>query len=136
MLQMMARTMSRLPILVAAVITLASGGAGSAIAQSAIAQSALAQNAHEPFLRRDVPPTAWHFDGRDDIRDFQNNGFFPGDFAARPGSAWLGAAGLFGFTPSGGSQFSVIYCTRRYRSHNRLPGYFQGDDGVWYRCHR
>src|ERR1700750_1455142 len=104
MLQMMARTMSRLPILVAAGITLASGGAGSAIAQSAIAQSALAQNAHEPFLRRDVPPTAWHFDGRDDIRDFQNNGFFPGDFAARPGSAWLGAAGLFGFTPSGGSQ--------------------------------
>jgi hypothetical protein len=136
MLQMMARTMSRLPILVAAVITLASGGAGSAIAQSAIAQSALAQNAHEPFLRRDVPPTAWHFDGRDDVRDFQNNGFFPGDFAARPGSAWLGAAGLFGFTPAGGSQFSVIYCTRRYRSHDRRPGYFQGDDGVWYRCHR
>ena len=126
MLQMMARTMGRLPILVAAVIALASGGAGSAVAQSA----------HEPFLRRDVPPTAWHYDGRDDTRDFQNNGFFPGDFAADPGSAWIGAAGLFGFTPSGGSQFGVIYCTRRYRSHNRAPGYFQGDDGVWYRCHR
>jgi hypothetical protein len=131
MLQMMARTMSRLPILVAAMITLASGGAGSASAQQA-----LAQGAHEPFLRRDVPPTAWHFDDRDDTRDFQNNGFFPGDFAARPGSAWLGAAGLFGFTPSGGSQFGVIYCTRRYRSYDRRPGYFQGDDGVWYRCHR
>jgi hypothetical protein len=130
MLQMMARTMSRLPILVAAMITLASGGAGSALAQQA-----LAQGTHEPFLRRDVPPTAWHYDGRDDTRDFQNNGFFPGDFAARPGRAWLGAAGLFGFTPSGGSQFSVIYCTRRYRSHDRRPGYFQGDDGVWYRCH-
>jgi BA14K-like protein len=96
----------------------------------------LAQNAHEPFLRRDVPPTAWHYDGRDDTRDFQNNGFFPGDFAAHPGGAWLGAAGLFGFTPSGGSQFGVIYCSRRYRSHNSKPGYFQGDDGVWYRCHR
>jgi hypothetical protein len=126
MLQMMARTMGRLPILVAAVIALASGGAGSA----------LAQPAHEPFLRRDVPPTAWHYDGRDDTRDFQNNGFFPGDFAADPGSVWIGAAGLFGFTPSGGSQFGVIYCTRRYRSHNRYPGYFQGDDGIWYRCHR
>ena len=131
MLQMMARTMSRLPILVAAVITLASGGAGSVLAQRA-----LAQGTHEPFLRRDVPPTAWHFDDRDDTRDFQNNGFFPGNFAARPGTAWLGAAGLFGFTPSGGSQFGVIYCTRRYRSYNRRPGYFQGDDGVWYRCHR
>jgi hypothetical protein len=131
MLQMMARTMSRLPILMAAVITLASGGAGSASARQA-----LAQGTHEPFLRRDVPPTAWHFDDRDDTRDFQNNGFFPGDFAARPGSAWLGAAGLFGFTPSGGSQFGVIYCTRRYRSYDRRPGYFQGDDGVWYRCHR
>jgi hypothetical protein len=126
MLQMMARTISRLRVLGAAVITLASIGAGSAFAQSA----------HPPFLQRDVPPIAWHFDQRDDTRDFQNNGFFPGDFAANPGSAWLGAAGLFGFTPSGGSHFGVIYCSRRYRSHNRVPGYFQGDDGVWYRCHR
>jgi hypothetical protein len=123
---MMARTMSRLRVLGAAMIALASIGAGSAFAQSA----------HQPFLQRDVPPTAWHFDQRHDDRDFQNNGFFPGDFAANPGRAWLGAAGLFGFTPSGGSHFGVIYCSRRYRSHNRLPGYFQGDDGVWYRCHR
>jgi hypothetical protein len=130
MLQMMARTMGRSLILVATVITLASSGAGSAMAEAS------AQSAHQPFLRRDVPPTAWHYDGRDDTRDFQNNGFFPGDFAADPGGAWLGAAGLFGFAPSGGSQFGVIYCTRRYRSHNRHPGYFQGDDGVWYRCHR
>jgi hypothetical protein len=122
----MARTMGRLPMLVAAVVTLASSGEGSALAQSA----------HRPFLQRDVPPNAWPYDGRDDTRDFQNNGFFPGDFAARPGQAWLGASGLFGFTPSGGSQFGVTYCTRRYRSHNRHPGYFQGDDGVWYRCHR
>ena len=126
MLQMMARIMGRLPILVAMVVTLVSGGVGSALAQSA----------HEPFLRRDVPPTAWHYDGRDDTRDFQNNGFFPGDFAAQPTRAWLGAAGLFGFTPSGGSQFGVIYCTRRYRSHSSHPGYFQDEDGVWYRCHR
>ena len=126
MLQMMARIMGRLPILVAAVVTLALSVVGPA----------LAQHAHEPFLRRDMPPTAWPYDSRDDTRDFQNNGFFPGDFAARPGRAWLGAAGLFGFTPSGGSQFGVIYCTQRYRSHSSHPGYFQGDDGVWYRCHR
>jgi hypothetical protein len=118
--------MSRLRILIAATAALASASAGPALAQSA----------HQPFLQRDVPPTAWHFDERDDDRDFQNNGFFPGDFAANPASAWNGAAGLFGFTPSGGSHFSPIYCTRRYRSHNPAPGHFQGEDGVWYRCHR
>jgi hypothetical protein len=98
--------------------------------------AAPAQSAHQPFLQRDVPSTAWYYDNRDDGRDFQNNGFFPGDFAAHPPSTWIGAAGIFGFTPSGGSHFGPIYCTRRYRSHNPAPGYFQGDDGVWYRCQR
>jgi hypothetical protein len=100
------------------------------------AAPAAAQNLHRPFLQRDVPPTAWHYDGRDDGRDFQNNGFFPGDFAANPPAAWVGAAGIFGFTPQGGSHFSPIYCMRRYRSHDPHPGYFQGDDGIWYRCQR
>jgi hypothetical protein len=118
--------MSRLRILLAATCALVSASAGSASAQSA----------HQPFLQRDVPPTAWHYDDRGDTRDFQNNGFFPGDFAANPAGAWLSAAGLFGFTPSGGSHFAPIYCTRRYRSHNPSPGHFQGEDGVWYRCHR
>jgi hypothetical protein len=104
---------------------------------AALTPAASAQDAHPPFLRRDVPPTTgWHYDDRGDTRDFQNNGFFPGDFAANPGSAWLGAAGVFGFSPSGGSHFGVIYCNRNYRHHNPRPGYFQGDDGVWYRCHR
>lgn len=103
----------------------------------ASAGAASAQDAHPPFLRRDVPPTTgWHYDDRGDTRDFQNNGFFPGDFAANPGSVWFGAAGIFGFTPSGGSHFGAIYCNPRYRTHNPRPGYFQGDDGVWYRCHR
>ena len=98
--------------------------------------AAPAQSAHQPFLQRDVPPTAWYFDNRDDGRDFQNNGFWPGDFAANPPAAWIGAAGLLGFRPAGGSHFGPIYCTRRYRSHNPAPGYFRGDDGVWYRCQR
>ena len=34
--------------------------------------------------------SAWYYDNRDDTRDFQNNGFFPGDFAAHPPSAWMG----------------------------------------------
>ena len=98
--------------------------------------TALAQSAHQPFLQRNAPPTAWYYDDRSDTRDFQNNGFFPGDFAANPPGAWPGASGLIGFRPTGGSHFAAIYCTRRYRSHNPRPGYFQGDDGVWYRCWR
>ena len=107
-----------------------------AVVAWASAAPAFAQNAHPPFLQRDVPPTAWYYDNRDDGRDFQNNGFFPGDFAANPAGAWIGAAGIIGFTPSGGSHFGPIYCIRRYRSHNRAPGYFQGDDGIWHRCQR
>ena len=82
MLQLMAQSMihlktAQLKMLIAAVALLASAGVGPA----------LAQRAHQPFLQRDVPPTAWSYDGRDDARDFQNNGFFPGDFAAHPADA-------------------------------------------------
>jgi len=108
----------------------------AATALTVLAAPALAQRAHEPFLRRDLPPTAWYFDGRDDVRDFQANGFFPGDFAANPARAWLGAAGFIGSTPSGGSHFGPIYCSRQYRARSPERGYFQGDDGRWYRCRR
>jgi hypothetical protein len=119
--------MARLALSAAAVAILASSPFSSASAQS---------TTREPFLRRDTPPTAWNYDNRDDNRDFQTNGVFPGDFAARPGLAWLGAAGIIAAMPStSGSHFGPIYCTRRYyRAHNPRPGYFQGDDGAWYRC--
>jgi hypothetical protein len=106
------------------------------VVASTAASPALAQRAHEPLLRRDLPPSAWYFDGRDDVRDFQANGFFPGDFAANLAGAWLGAAGIFGSTPSGGSHFGPIYCARQYRAHSPQRGYFQGNDGVWYRCRK
>jgi hypothetical protein len=121
--------MSRVNILFAAAMSL-----GTALTVTPVIAPALAQSSHTPFLQRDVPPTAWYYDNRDDVRDFQANGVFPGDFAVNPSGAWLGAAGILGFKSSGGSHFGPIYCTRRYRSHNRAPGYFQGDDGVWYRC--
>src|ERR1700742_2327359 len=129
MLQLIApRTSTRtLSFLAAAMAILASSPISPAGAQS---------TPREPFLRRDTPPTAWDYDNRDDTRDFQANGVFPGDFAARPGLAWLGAAGIIAAMPStSGSHFGPIYCTRRYyRAHNPRPGYFQGDDGAWYRC--
>ena len=118
--------MSKLRIFLSAAAVLGSMGAAPAFAQST----------HEPFLRRDTPPTAWYYDNRADVRDFQANGVFPGDFAARPGLAWLGSAGIIAAMPStSGSHFGPIYCNRRYyRAHNPRPGYFQGDDGAWYRC--
>jgi hypothetical protein len=126
MLQLMALPMTQLRMLIAAAALLAFASAGPA----------LAQRAHGPFLQRDQAPSAWFYDGRDDVRDFQNNGFFPGDFAAHPAGVMIGAAGIFGAMPTGGSHFGQIYCNRRYRAYNRMPGYFQADDGIWYRCRR
>ena len=123
---------ARLALLAAALAIPVSSPFSSAAAQDATRQS----TTREPFLRRDKPPTAWDYDNRDDTRDFQANGVFPGDFAARPGLAWLGAAGIIAAQPStSGSHFGPIYCSKRYyRAHNPRPGYFQGDDGAWYRC--
>jgi hypothetical protein len=92
-----------------------------------------------PFLRRDSYYNAWYYDGRDDQRDFPTNGFFPGDFAADPAHAAIGAAGLFGFTPehAGARRVDGYYqadCARRYRSYNPATGYFTGHDGTRYRC--
>jgi hypothetical protein len=71
------------------------------------------------------------YDGRDDDRDFPTNGFFPGDFAANPAAAWVGAAGLFGSNPSRGPGYDppyVVYrvqpdpaaCVGRRPSYRRL----------------
>jgi hypothetical protein len=132
--------LARLTLLAAAVVALASSPLSPALAKSKKARSEVSAQSktRKPFLRRDLPPTIRDYDNRDDTRDFQANGVFPGDFAARPGLAWLGAAGIIAAAPStSGSHFGPIYCSRRYyRAHNPRPGYFQGDDGVWYRCDR
>lgn len=94
------------------------------------------------LVRGDVTPVGWYYDGRDDARDFPSNGFFPGDFAADPASAAIGAAGLFGSTPyrSYPSQFidglppGQSYCARRFRSYDPASGSFIGYDGLRHRC--
>jgi len=43
--------------------------------------------------------TGWFYDNRDDDRDFPSNGVFPGNFAAQPYVAWIGAGGIAGSTP-------------------------------------
>jgi BA14K-like protein len=81
------------------------------------------------------------YDGRDDVRDFPTNGFFPGDFAADPWSAAIGAAGLFGSTPTSnyyyppqGSSGDQTWCARRYRSYDPASGTYLGHDGMRRRC--
>jgi len=94
-----------------------------------------------PIARRNI----WYYDGRDDVRDFPTNGFFPGDFAANPANAAIGAAGIFGSTPSRapngypsqvivGSQRAQTHCARRYRSYDRASGTFLGKDHTRHRC--
>jgi hypothetical protein len=126
--------MSKLRILTATAAILVSMGA-----LPLSAQDAGNGPGRPPFLQRYPAYTAWYFDGRDDVRDFPTNGFFPGDFAANPASAAIGAAGIFGSTPTSpqlvdGSQVEQVSCARRYRSHNAASGYFLGYDRAWHRC--
>ncbi len=86
-----------------------------------------------PFLRRDLSYQVWYYDGRDDHRDFPTNGFFPGDFAADPAHAAIGAAGLFGSTPDY-TGYHRAGCAQRYRFYNPATGNFVGHDGSRHRC--
>lgn len=72
--------------------------------------------------------SSWSFDARNDDRDFPANGFFPGNFAANPASASVGAAGFLESNPyrSALPYPSQVYfgpspdrsgtCSHRYRS--------------------
>jgi len=90
------------------------------------------------------PAYVWFYDNRDDDRDFPTNGVFPGDFAANPLTAGIGAAGIFGSLPAHGHDYppqAVIafqqhqnYCARRYRSYDPASGTFIGRDHLRHRC--
>jgi hypothetical protein len=43
--------------------------------------------------------SGWLYDNRNDNRDFPTNGVFPGNFAAQPNVAWIGAGGFLESTP-------------------------------------
>jgi hypothetical protein len=89
--------MSKPGLLLAAVAILASSPMPVSAADPGNGGSA---SVSQPAITRSGPPRIiWFFDGRDDTRDFPTNGFFPGDFAADPFGAAIGAAGLFGSTP-------------------------------------
>jgi hypothetical protein len=92
-----------------------------------------AASVRRPTVQSDAYRVIWHYDGRDDVRDFPTNGFFPGDFAANPANVAISASGLFGnaFSRPNGyhSQITVelhrerTHCARRHRSHHRGSGH-------------
>jgi BA14K-like protein len=93
--------------------------------------------------------SGWSFDIRDDDRDSTSNGFFPGNFAAHPSVAWIGAAGLLGSNPRrsptpypsqvvfgppiNGATAGKDSC-RRHRSYDPASGTFRGKDGARHPC--
>jgi hypothetical protein len=129
------------PKAVTATVMILTLGCGMPLLAQGIAKSAsggLRSNAPDGYVYN-----VW-YDGRDDVRDFPNNGFFPGDFAADPAGAAIGAAGIFGSTPVSnyhppqavivGSQPDQARCAHHYRSYDRASGTFLGHDGVRHRC--
>ena len=95
-----------------------------------------------PLRYGDTSP--WHYDNRNDDRDFPTNGFFPGNFSADPSTSWLGIAGAL----AGNSERSplpypsqvVIGTPRaplpclRLRSYDPATGTYLGRDGLRHRC--
>jgi BA14K-like protein len=116
----------------------------TAIVLAVAATAALAQDDAGRTVRYGNT-SGWYFDGRDDDRDFPTNGAFPGNFAANPPAAGIGAAGLFGSTPWRsalpypsqiifGPGRDQSYCARRHRSYDPSSGIFIGSNGARHRC--
>jgi hypothetical protein len=58
---------------------------------SAATTAALAQDYYGGRTLRFGNTSGWYYDGRGDNRDFPTNGVFPGNFAADPANAAIGA---------------------------------------------
>ena len=107
--------MSKLSNLVATAAILASLGPTSVFAQALGVPRDMGK---WPIAQSGPSHGNWYYDGRDDARDFPTNGFFPGDFAADRANVAIGAAGIFGNTPSrtsSGYPSQVIVGSQRAR---------------------
>jgi hypothetical protein len=76
----------------------------AALTGAAASPLAAQQRSGVPVIRYGNTSPFWFFDGRDDNRDFRNNGVFPGNFAGDPPSASIGIEGVI----AGNSQRSVL----------------------------
>jgi hypothetical protein len=71
----------------------------AAFAASMASAPASAQTYGERPQRYGNTASFFNYDNRDDQRDFPTNGVFPGNFAADPSTASVGAAGWLGTNP-------------------------------------
>jgi hypothetical protein len=117
----------------------------AAMAAMLLAAPALAGDYYRPSPLRYGFTSGWHFDARNDDRDFPANGFFPGNFAANPPLASIGAAGFLESNPyrsplpypsqvSFGPTGDQDICARRHRSYDPASGSYLGKDGRRHRC--
>ena len=115
----------------------------AALTAFAAAAPAYAQNYGERTLRYGYT-SGFYYDARNDNRDFSTNGVFPGNFAADPVFATIGAAGFLESNPRRsavpypsqvyfGPARDLAYC-RGYRSYDASTGTFLGKDGLRHRC--
>ena len=74
-------------------------GLAISIASVLVPASASAQSFGEQPARYGNTANFFNYDSRDDHRDFLTNGVFPGNFAADPLKASIGAAGWLGINP-------------------------------------
>ncbi len=106
---------------------------------------ALAGDYYGPPVLRYGNTSGWHFDARNDDRDFPTNGSCPGNFAATPPLASIGAAGFLESNPyrSRLPYPSQVYfgptgdqstCAHRYRSYDPASGTYVGKDGLRHPC--
>jgi hypothetical protein len=118
---------------------------GAALASFVFTAPVLAGDYYGPRPLRYGNTSGWHFDARNDDRDFPANGFFPGNFAANPPLASIGAAGFLESNPYRsplpypsqvyfGPATNQSICARRYRSYQPASGTYVGKDGLRHRC--
>jgi hypothetical protein len=113
---------------------------------AALATPACAGDDYGPRpLRYGITSPWWTFDARNDDRDIPSNGMFPGNFAASPPLASIGAAGFLESNPYRsarpypsqvyfGPPSSQAICARRHRSHDPASGTYLGKDGLRHPC--
>ncbi len=115
----------------------------AAVLTSAATTAALAQDSGVRALRFGNT-SGWFYDGRGDSRDFPTNGLFPGNFAADPAGAAIGADGILGSTPWRsampypsqvviGPACDQVHCSRHCRSGDRRQA-MHGNGGRRPRC--
>ncbi|WP_407178861.1 BA14K family protein [Bradyrhizobium sp. STM 3562] len=130
----------------AATMTGLRGAALLLLASFVFGTPALAGDYYGPRpLRYGVTSPWWTFDARNDNRDFPTNGGFPGNFAASPPLASIGAAGFLESNPYRsprpypsqvyfGPATGQSYCARHYRSYDPVSRSYLGKDGLRHPC--